>query len=218
MKRRSRIQTYQTFSKEGDMLTKTNRVGRKRFLEVAEELFTAHGYRSVSIRDIAQACQVTNAALYYHFPSKEALYQEVLEYHASNLIERMTQAALKEQSPRQKVEAMLFEYEKISLGRRSPFLLYRRDAAKIKNALPKEFIVNIIHGLLQPLDDIITQAITSGELQSLPNGNSPAALLVGMLHGMMQHKRTCRSSVVTDEDISLVVDIFWKGLANKNTS
>ncbi len=200
------------------MVTKTNRVGRRRFLEVAEELFTAHGYRSVSIREIAQECQVTNAALYYHFPSKEALYHEVLEYHANNLIERMIQAAAKAQSSRQKVEAMLIEYAKISIGRRSPFLLNRQDAYVLKNEVPKEFIGKMVHQLLQPLEDIIFQAVAQGELQPLPNGNSPAAILVGMLHGQMQHKRVCQSSAVDEHDIHLIVDIFWKGLENPNLS
>lgn len=200
------------------MVTKTNRVGRKRFLDVAEELFTAHGYRSVSIREIAQKCQVTNAALYYHFPSKEALYHEVMEYHANKLTEQMEYAATKAQSPRQKTEAMLIEYAKISFGRRSPFLLYRQDASLIKKEDPKEFIGRMIFTLLQPLEEIISQAIAEGELQPLPIGNSPAALLVGMLHGQMQHKRVCQSGEVDEHDIYLIVDIFWKGLENKNKS
>lgn len=198
-------------------MTKSNRIGRKRFLEVAEELFTAHGYRAVSIRDIAQACEVTNAALYYHFPSKEALYYEVLEYHASNMIERMTQAAKNEQSPRKKVEAILIEYAQISMGRRSLFLISREEAAPINNSPPKEIVVNMIHALLQPLEVTIDQAISMGELRALPNGYSPAALLVGMLHGMMQYKKTCQSSVLTAQDIRLVVDIFWEGLVDKHT-
>lgn len=196
-------------------MTKSNRIGRKRFLEVAEELFTARGYRAVSIRDIAHACEVTNAAIYYHFPSKEALYYEVLEYHASNLTDRMTQAARSLGSPKQKLKAMLTEYAQISIGRRSPFLLSRREAATIKNPPPKEFMIRMIHTMLQPLEDTIAQAISNGELRSLPNGNSPAALLVGMVHGLMQHKRTCQSSAVSAQDIDLVVDIFWEGLVNK---
>lgn len=197
-------------------MTKSNRIGRKRFLDVAEELFTAHGYRAVSIRDIAQACEVTNAAIYYHFPSKEALYHEVLEYHAGNLIERMIQAAENERTPKRKVEAMLIEYAQLSRGRRSPFFLLRREAATTKNTPPTEFVVDMIHNLLQPLDDIIAQAISMGELRPLPNDNSPAALLVGMLHGMLQYKKTCHPSVLTSQDIKLVVDIFWEGLVDKN--
>jgi len=61
------------------------RAGKQRILEVAEKLFTEHGYRDVSIRNIASACEVTNAALYYHFSSKAALFDEVMELHAARL-------------------------------------------------------------------------------------------------------------------------------------
>ncbi|MCK5313746.1 MAG: TetR/AcrR family transcriptional regulator [Anaerolineales bacterium] len=194
------------------MVTKTNRIGRQRILEVAEELFTAHGYRAVSIRDIAQACEVTNAALYYHFPSKEALFNEVLEHHAANLSERMTRAGESAHTSRKKVEAILVEYAEVTIGRRSPFFLLRREAATIDKSPPKEHIGKMIHAMLQPLEDVLAKAIENGELRPVPNGNSPAALLVGMLHGMMQHKRTCQICVVTKQDISFVVDVFWEGL------
>jgi AcrR family transcriptional regulator len=216
MKSTSTIKTYQPFSKERIMVTKSNRVGRKRFLEVAEELFTAHGYRAVSIRDIAQACEVTNAALYYHFPSKEALYHEVLEYHAANLIDRMTQASKSAHTSRGKVEAMLVEYADVTMGKRSPFFLSRREAPTIEKSPPKAYIVKMIHALLQPLEDILAEAIAVGELRPVPNDTSPASLLVGMLHGMMQHKRICQTYAVTKQDISLVVDVFWEGLGKEN--
>jgi AcrR family transcriptional regulator len=45
---------------------------------VATELFARRGFAAVSLRDIAQAVGVTKAALYYHFPSKDDLYWEVL--------------------------------------------------------------------------------------------------------------------------------------------
>jgi AcrR family transcriptional regulator len=38
---------------------------------VAVELFTEHGYEGTSLREIAERLDVTKAALYYHFKSKE---------------------------------------------------------------------------------------------------------------------------------------------------
>ncbi|MCD2191776.1 TetR/AcrR family transcriptional regulator [Actinomycetospora endophytica] len=42
-------------------------------LEAARRLFIERGFDGTSMRDIAAAVEVTNSALYYHFPSKEAL-------------------------------------------------------------------------------------------------------------------------------------------------
>jgi AcrR family transcriptional regulator len=47
-------------------------------LAIAAEQFAEHGYASVSMRQLAQAIGVTPAALYHHYPDKDALYLAVL--------------------------------------------------------------------------------------------------------------------------------------------
>ena len=50
-----------------------------RILDVAEELFAERGYAAVSVREIAGRVSLNQASLYNHFPSKQALYEAVLE-------------------------------------------------------------------------------------------------------------------------------------------
>jgi integrase len=44
---------------------------RRRIQDAALELFSAHGYEKTSLREIAEQLDVTKAALYYHFKTKE---------------------------------------------------------------------------------------------------------------------------------------------------
>ncbi|MET9295375.1 helix-turn-helix domain-containing protein [Streptomyces sp. NPDC003077] len=54
---------------------------RQRIQDVALELFSQHGYEKTSLREIAEQLQVTKAALYYHFKTKEdiviSLFQDL---------------------------------------------------------------------------------------------------------------------------------------------
>lgn len=51
---------------------------RQRVLDVAEKLFITRGYNSVTLRDIADALDIRQASLYYHFPEgKEQLFVAV---------------------------------------------------------------------------------------------------------------------------------------------
>jgi len=59
---------------------------RRCILEAAQRLFASHGYHGASIRDIVQACGVSNAALYYHFGSKQSLYFEVLREYIAGAV------------------------------------------------------------------------------------------------------------------------------------
>lgn len=56
-------------------------------LRTGRELFMTYGYRAVSTRQIAQACGLTQPAMYRHFRDKEALYIEVLQ-HELDLVNR----------------------------------------------------------------------------------------------------------------------------------
>ena len=52
---------------------------RERILTVANELFIEQGYEGTSLREIADRLDITKAALYYHFRSKDEILQTLLE-------------------------------------------------------------------------------------------------------------------------------------------
>jgi AcrR family transcriptional regulator len=60
---------------------------RTEIIEKATELFGRHGYEKVKVREIAETCGVTEAALYRHFRSKDAIYVAVLESLESRLVD-----------------------------------------------------------------------------------------------------------------------------------
>ncbi|MGW1816268.1 TetR/AcrR family transcriptional regulator [Streptomyces sp. NPDC002125] len=52
---------------------------RQRIQDVALELFAEQGYEKTSLREIAEKLQVTKAALYYHFKTKEDILVGIFE-------------------------------------------------------------------------------------------------------------------------------------------
>jgi AcrR family transcriptional regulator len=56
---------------------------RQEILAEATALFAAHGYSGASIRQIAAACGITEAAIYRHFESKLHLYEEAIRDKAA---------------------------------------------------------------------------------------------------------------------------------------
>jgi AcrR family transcriptional regulator len=52
---------------------------RKQILDAALRLFSEKGFARTSVRDIAQAAGITDAAIYYHFDSKRDLFEALIE-------------------------------------------------------------------------------------------------------------------------------------------
>ena len=54
-------------------------ITRKQILDASLRLFSEKGFARTSVRDIAQAAGITDAAIYYHFASKRDLFEALVE-------------------------------------------------------------------------------------------------------------------------------------------
>jgi AcrR family transcriptional regulator len=62
---------------------------RRTLLQKGEELFTKYGLKKTTIDDITRASGIAKGSFYSFFPSKEALYFQVLEYLEGSLQKRV---------------------------------------------------------------------------------------------------------------------------------
>lgn len=80
---------------------------RRALVDVAEELFTEHGYAAASLDAIVAGADVTKGALYHHYSGKQALFEAVFE-RVETAGARQIQAALEgHQDPWEKAIAGL---------------------------------------------------------------------------------------------------------------
>lgn len=78
---------------------------REDVLERAGELMAAKGYDGTSMRDIASAVGMLPGSLYYHFPSKEALFLALHRRVVSEMAERVTRVLEGVDDPWDRLEA-----------------------------------------------------------------------------------------------------------------
>ena len=56
-------------------------------LDAALELFSTQGYRATSLRQVAEQAGVSVGNIYHHFPSKDAIYQRLIERYWERLLD-----------------------------------------------------------------------------------------------------------------------------------
>src|SRR5437667_3522507 len=52
---------------------------RRQVLEAGLRLFSHQGYRATTVRDIAEAANVSTGNVYHHFPDKETIFRTLLD-------------------------------------------------------------------------------------------------------------------------------------------
>ena len=95
---------------------------RQQLFEVARERFAQQGFHATSMDEIAEAAGVTKPVLYQHFPSKRALYVELLEETGRQLLSTLADATARAGSLRERVELGFRAYFRFAVGNRSAFL------------------------------------------------------------------------------------------------
>ena len=96
---------------------------RTQLLTVAVEVFGERGFHSTSMDEVAEAAGVTKPVLYQHFPSKRALYRELLDDVDAQLLSELMVATDAAPSGRERVEAGFAAYFRFVTENRAAFRL-----------------------------------------------------------------------------------------------
>ncbi len=80
---------------------------RQRLLDAALTVFTEQGYNATPIDDIARASDTSKGGVYFHFPSKQALFLALLDESSAALLEKVEAAMAHEPDPLLRGEAAL---------------------------------------------------------------------------------------------------------------
>jgi AcrR family transcriptional regulator len=96
---------------------------RRQLLDVSCDVFAAGGFHATSMDDVALAAGVTKPVLYQHFPSKRALFVELLDDVGRQLLDRLTTAASRAETGRERVEVGFAAYFQFVTSNRAAFRL-----------------------------------------------------------------------------------------------
>src|SRR4051812_28592292 len=101
-----------------DLLTESRRETNRRFrrdavLAAAQRVFAEAGLEGATVRAIAQAAGYTAGAVYSYYPTKEAIYAEILAHSLGTLREHVVATVDQEATPERRLRASVqafFDY------------------------------------------------------------------------------------------------------------
>ena len=111
---------------------------RERAVEVALELFNDKGYEQTALREVAERLNITKAALYYHFPSKEALLAAVVDSLQGGPVEELLRWAASQPVPRSPEvrREVLGRIAALLKGRLGPWLRFAQNNRRTLETYP----------------------------------------------------------------------------------
>ncbi len=162
-----------------------NRVGtQKKILDAAELLFSESGYYSTSLREITAKAGVNVAAVNYHFGSKEALLDNVLERRLAPLNKLRLQmldavcAEAKDRGRRPSVKALMHAFIAPTIGFRDSDAGSKNFVALVGRAIsePSGTVQRSFFKFMEPFITVMIDSLH----EALPD--LPAELLLLRFH------------------------------------
>src|SRR5690242_20775611 len=89
-----------------DRRSERRSASRQRLFEAAVELIAEQGFSATTVDDIAERAGVAKGTVYYNFPSKTALFEELLR-HGVGLLTADFRAAVADRPPGEAVAALV---------------------------------------------------------------------------------------------------------------
>jgi AcrR family transcriptional regulator len=185
--------------------------GRQCILDQAQRLFLVHGYHGVSIRDIVQACGLSNAALYYHFGSKQNLFVQVFKAYVASATQRLQQAGAGPGSCRERLTRMANAYAQFVLESRSEMQVLHRDLLQSG----KEELQSLLPGAMMQIPSlfvaVLEEGIAAAEIRPV-DAHRVSFLLLGMINSLTARRMFGPVSRSLSEDLDLAVNILFEGI------
>jgi len=171
----------------------------------AADLFLAKGYRGVSMKMIADAVEVTSAALYYHFPGgKEDLFTAMVQrVFLGEGLARIDEALAGPHGVRERLTQLTSALLALPLDERLSLLL--RDAREhLEDPEHQKVILSLLHNIRRQTAELFQHAQDAGEIRP----DLPVNILVSLYVGMLREAKGSRA-----DRAASVVRVLLDGIA-----
>lgn len=185
---------------------------RQRTVEAVVALAGTQNPSEITTAAIASEMSVTQGALFRHFPSKDAIWQAVMEWVADRLLDRIDRAAEQSDSPLAALHAIFmshieFVIEHPGVPRMMFGELQRAEATpakKVAHTLLKRYAERLAHKL--------EESKAGGEIRDDTDTQAAAILFIGMIQGLVMQSMLAGNLRTARANAPGVIEIYSRGL------
>jgi AcrR family transcriptional regulator len=139
---------------------------RSRILATASQEFAARGFAATSVDRIARRARVNKAMIYYHFPSKRALYTTIVRDRYTAITDKLQTIAAQPLPPERKLDRLI-ETLVQSIDEATHFLpIFLREIADGAVHLGPEELA-LIAGIFATVSGVISEGTRAGVFRSV---------------------------------------------------
>jgi AcrR family transcriptional regulator len=191
---------------------KTNRLPRDerraQLLVAALEVFTAAGYHSAAMDEIADRAKVSKPVLYQHFPSKLDLYLAVLDLHIDSLVFAIQKAIAANRENSARVAATVEAYFGFIDSEGEAFRLLFESDMNVEPQV-RERLNRMTYDCAAAISAVISIDTGLGKEESM----MLAVGIIGTVQTSARHWLDRDGKIDRQRATELVMNLMWRGIS-----
>ena len=192
---------------------------RARIIAAALDEFAEHGLAGARVDRIARTAEINKAMIYYHFSSKEKLFEAVIDDYMADIIEAVRNEVMAGHSLRETLEQMVVVYDRMFSVRPQFVRMLSRELANPDSPIVIRMAeIMSASGAPDALLNSFRMAAEAGEIRPVDPVQAMVSFVMANIGPFILWPVLGRLFKISDRDQffndrkSMLVDIFLKGV------
>lgn len=183
-------------------------------VEAVVELAGSQNPSEITTAAIAKHMNVTQGALFRHFPNKEAIWQAVMAWVAERLLARIDRSARGASSPLAAMEAMFMSHiEFVAEHPGVPRMIFG-ELQRAESTPAKRMVQTLIQRYGERLHRLIEDGKACGEVPSSVDSEAAAILFIGVIQGLVMQSLLAGDVARLRRDAPSVFAVYRRGIGS----
>lgn len=185
-------------------------------VEAVVDLAAGQNPGDITTAAIAKHMNLTQGALFRHFPNKEAIWASVMEWVAERLLTRVDKAAQAAASPLAALEAVFMTHiDFVASHPGVPRMLFG-ELQRADDTAPKRMVRTLLQKYGERLAVLIAQGKATGEIDANVNTIAASTLFIGSIQGLVMQSLLAGDTTAMRDRVPGVFAIYRRGIASQS--
>jgi AcrR family transcriptional regulator len=155
---------------------------RERILDAAFTVFSRRGYRQAGVDEVGRQAETSKGGVYFHFPTKESLFLELLRTTADRLVSKVERSIAEVPDPIDRADVALRTVLSVFAGHRTMARLFLIDAVgagdefqaelqrlheRFSGLIAEQLDTAVAEGIIPPIDTAVAGMAWFGALNEV---------------------------------------------------
>ncbi len=183
-------------------------------VEAVVALAATQNPSEITTAAIAKHMQLTQGALFRHFPSKDAIWQAVMEWVAERLLARIDKAAEGIDSPLAAMEAIFMSHVEFVIEHPGVPRMMFGELQRTDASAAKRMVQTLMRRYRERLQRLLARGKSGGEMSTALDEEAAATLFIGMIQGLVMQSLMAGDVARMRRDAPRVFAIYRRGIGS----